>query len=137
MELNDILSGAEDQNRGRWFELLHPVTGAATGLRLLVAGPDSRVQAEALALMTDDLSEAADDQGRVSGSDRAECHRRLLARCILDWRVTEGGEPLPYSHDRAKRLLAVAWVKAQVDAFAANRAVYFWPADKGAADAAA
>lgn len=66
MELNDILSGAEDQNRGRWFELLHPVTGAATGVRLLVAGPDSRVQAEALALMTDDLSEAADDQGRVT-----------------------------------------------------------------------
>lgn len=127
MELNDVLSGVEDQDRGRWFPLLHPVTGEATGLRLKVAGPDSRVQARALAIMTDDLAELADATGRVSGEDRAKAHVQLLARIILDWDVKEGGEPLPYTFDRAVRLLSVAWVKAQADAFAASRRAYFEP----------
>lgn len=137
MELNDILSTAEDQNRGRWFELLHPVKGEATGVQLLVAGPDSRVQAEAMALMTDELAEAADHDGRVPGRARAECHKRLIARCVLDWKASEGGEPVPFSFDRVLRLLSVGWVRSQVDVFAGNRAVYFWPASAGASNAAA
>lgn len=135
MELHEILSTVEDQDRGRWFELLHPVTGAPVSVSVRVAGPDSRVQAVAMALMTDELAEAADMDGRVPGSARAEVRRRFLGRCILDWRVTEGGEPIPYTFDRGQRLLAVAWVMAQVDAFAGARAIYFQPA--GGADAAA
>lgn len=134
MELSDILSMTEDQSRGRWFELMHPVTGAPAGVAVLVAGPDSRVQAEAMALMTDDLAEVAGPDGRVAGKDRAEVHRRFLARCVLDWRAKEGGEELPFNHDRIMRLLAVAWVREQVNAFAVNRSVYFFA---GASDAAA
>ena len=133
MELHDVLSMVEDQDRGKWFPLLHPVTGAETGLRLRVAGPDSRAQARALALMTDELAELADASGRVSGEDRAKAHVHLLARIILDWDVKEGGEPIPFTFERAARLLSVAWVKAQADGFAASRRVYF----EGAADAAA
>jgi hypothetical protein len=135
MQLNDILSGVEDQERGRWFPLLHPVTGEATAVALLVAGPDSRVQANAMVAMTDELAEMADLEGRVSGKDRAEVHRRFLARCVLDWKATEAGEPIPFKFDRMMRLLGVAWVKAQADAFAGNRAVYYFPEVK--ADAAA
>lgn len=135
MQLHEILSTVEDQDRGRWFELLHPVTGAPVSVSLCIAGPDSRVQAVAMAIMTDELAEAADIDGRVPGAARADLHRRFLGRCILDWRVTEGGEPVPYAFDRGQRLLAVAWVKAQVDAFAGSRAVYFQPA--GGADAEA
>ena len=134
MDLSEILSNVEDQQRGRWFELLHPVTGAPVGVSLLIAGPDSRVQAEALAIMTDELAEVSDDHGRVSGAARAECHRRLLARCVLDWRATEEGEPLAFTHERLLRLLSVAWVKAQIDTFAGNRSVYHWPEDKGGED---
>lgn len=128
MQFSDILNGAEDQQRGRWFKLLHPVTGAETAVSLLVAGPDSGVQAQALVAMTDELAEMADPDGRVSGKDRAEVHRRFLARCVLDWKASEGGEPIPFTFDRLLRLIAVAWVKSQLDAFAANRAVYYFPA---------
>ena len=129
---SDILAQAEDQNRGKWFPLLHPVTGAATGISFLVAGPDSRVAAEALALMTDDLAEAADENGRVRGKDRAAIHAKMLARCILDWKAEEGGEPVPFSFAAVLRLLAVGWVKAQADTFAGARSVHF-----GGDDAAA
>lgn len=135
MQLNDILAGVEDQQRGRWFALLHPVTGEATDVMLLVAGPDSATQAGAMVAMTDELAELADLDGRVAGKDRADVHRRFLARCVLDWKATEGGEPIPFKFDRLLRLLAVAWVKSQVDAFAGNRAVYYFP--EAATDAAA
>lgn len=130
---SDILAQSEDQDRGKWFPLLHPVTGKPVGIDLLVAGPDSRRAGEAMALMTDDLAEAADDRGRVKGADRETIYRRMLARCVLDWRAEEAGEPVRFSHDAILRLLAVAWVKAQADSFAAARSVYF----AGGTDAAA
>lgn len=126
MRLEDVLSIRAEADRGRWFTLLHPVTGEDTGLALQIAGPDSDRQARAQAQMVDDLAEVADPQtGRVSGADRAACHLDLLVRCIIGWRVEEGGEPVPFTEARAKRLLSVAWVRMQVDAFAGTRAVYF------------
>lgn len=130
---SDILAQAEDQDRGKWFPLLHPVTGAETGISLLVAGPDSRRQADALALLTDDLADLADEAGRVNGAGRAAAHRRMLARCVLDWKAEEEGQPVPFNFSAVLRLLGVAWVKAQVDTFAAARSVYF----PGGGDAAA
>ena len=124
MQLNDVLGMVEDQNRGRWFQLLHPVTGAPIEISVLVAGPDSRVQADAAAQMVDDLAEVAQGDGRVRGADRAQVHRLYLSRCVLDWRVTDGGEPVPFNQGRIMKLLGVAWVKAQIDAFAVNRGVY-------------
>lgn len=133
MTPNEILSNAEDQDRGRWFSLLHPVTGKAVGIALLVAGPDSRRAAEAAALLVDDLAEAADDTGRVSGAARAEAHSRMLARLCLGWDAIEDGSEIPFSFDRIKRLLAVAWVKSQLDSFAASRSPYFLGAEDAAA----
>lgn len=126
MELNDILSTVEDQDRGRWFNILHPVTGAATAVSMLIAGPDSRVQAEAAAIMTDELAEASDDQGRVSGAARTDIRRRFLARCVRDWKVREGGEDIPFGFAAVLRIMGVAFVAAQVDAYAGNRSVYFF-----------
>ena len=71
MRLEDVLSIKAEADRGRWFTLLHPVTGEDTGLALQIAGPDSDRQARAQAQMVDDLAEVADPQtGRVSGADR-------------------------------------------------------------------
>lgn len=132
MNVEEILNGVEDQSKGRWFELLHPVTGAGTAIRLRVIGPDSRGQAEALAMMTDELADAADDVGRVSGRDRERIRQQFLARCVVE--VEIDAEPGTNLRGQALilRLLGVAWVRAQVDTFAINRAVYF----AGAADAA-
>ncbi|MFO1202980.1 MAG: hypothetical protein U1E58_10140 [Tabrizicola sp.] len=122
---SDILAQAEDQDRGRWFQLMHPVTGAPVGISLLVTGPDSRKAAEVAALMVDDLAEAADELGRVRGKDRAEIQRRALARRVLDWKAEEEGKAVPFSHAALLRLLIVGWVQAQVDTFCGARAPWF------------
>lgn len=61
MQPDDIRFNADDQDRGRWFDLRHPATGNTTGIRVRLAGPDSATQARARLQMVDDLAELADD----------------------------------------------------------------------------
>ncbi|MEF9601115.1 hypothetical protein O4J55_01830 [Paracoccus sp. PXZ] len=125
MQLNDILSNAEDQDRGRWFDLLDPVTGKPTGIRFLIAGPDSATQARARLKMVDDLAAAADDEGRVSAEAREKCRLNSLGRCVLGWEIAEDGEPVPFNHANVLRVLRAAqWVHQQVDAMAGDRAAF-------------
>lgn len=125
MELNDIRDFSADQERGQWFELADPVTGKATSLRLKVAGPDSEVQNRARLKLADDLADVADAEGRVSAEARERARIDSLARCVLAWEVTEEGKPVPFNHSNIVRLLrAAAWVQAQVDSFASDRAAF-------------
>ncbi len=131
MQLSEILSTVDDQSAGRWFDVLQPVTGAPIGLRLRLAGPDSRQQSEALCMMTDELAEAADETGRVTGQDRELIRRRFLARIVLDWEASDEGKPVPFAFPAVLRLMGVAFVRSQVDAYGASRAIYFAGADDG------
>lgn len=125
MELNEILADAQDQDRGREFELHDPVTGKPTGIRLRIAGPDSATQNRARLQLSDDLAEAADPTGRVSAADREKLRIKCLAACVLGWEIEEDGEPVPFSQANVIRLLkAAAWVQAQVDDFASNRSAF-------------
>lgn len=125
MQLNDIEAEAQDQDRGRDFPLLDPVTGKATGITLRIAGPDSATQARARLQMVDDLAEAADDEGRVSAAAREKARLNSLARCVLGWDVKEDGQSVPFTHANVLRLLrAATWVQAQVDGFASDRAAF-------------
>lgn len=125
MQLNDILADAQDQDRGRDFDLLDPVTGKATGITLRIAGPDSATQARARLQLTDDLAEAADDEGRVNAAAREKARLNCLARCVLGWDIKEDGEAVPFTHANVVRLLrAASWVQAQVDGFAGDRAAF-------------
>ncbi len=125
MQLHDMLAMTEDQDRGRWFDLLHPVSGKPTGMRIKLAGPDSATQARARILMADDLSDYADLDGRVSGEARETCRVRFLARCVLDWEVSEHDKILPLSFEAVIRLLrAGTWAQAQIDAIAADRRAF-------------
>lgn len=125
MQLNDILADAQDQDRGRDFELADPVTGKPTGIILRIAGPDSATQARARLQLTDELAEAMDTDGRVSGADRERARLNTLARCVLGWTITEDDAPVPFNHAGVVRLLkAATWVQAQVDGFAADRAAF-------------
>lgn len=122
MQLDDILSHSADQDRGRWFDLADPLTGKPTGIRLLIAGPDSATQARGRLKLVDDLADAADDTGRVSAQARERCRMISLASCVLAWEIFEGGQPVPFSHANVMRLLKSAhWVQAQIDAFAGER----------------
>lgn len=125
MQLDDIRSLSADQDRGHWFDLVDPVTGTATGIRLKVAGPDSEVQNRARLRLADDLSEVADAEGRVSAEARERARIDSLARCVLAWEISEDDQPVPFTHANVVRLLkAAAWVQAQVDAFASDRASF-------------
>jgi hypothetical protein len=125
MQLNDILMSSQDQDRGREFELLDPVSGKATGIKLRIAGPDSATQSRARLQVTDDLADAADDDGRIDAAAREKARLNCLARCVLGWEIEEDGEPLPFNHANVVRLLkAAAWVHAQVDTFAGDRAAF-------------
>ncbi|WP_126974645.1 hypothetical protein [Frigidibacter oleivorans] len=122
MQLNDILANAEDQDRGRWFDLADPFTGQPAGIRLRIAGPDSATQGRSRLKLVDELAEAADTDGRVSAEARERARINSLARCVLAWEIEEEGQPVPFSHANVVRLLrAAAWVQAQVDAFAGDR----------------
>lgn len=125
MQLDDIRAFSADQDRGVWFDLLDPVTGQKTGIRLKVAGPDSEVQNRARLRLADDLSDVANAEGRVSAEARERARIESLARCVLDWEISEAGEPLPFNQSNVVRVLkAGAWVQAQVDSFASDRAAF-------------
>lgn len=122
MQLDDIAGNVADQERGRWFDLLEPVTGAPTGIRFRCAGPDSETQHKARLKLSDALAEMADPDGRVTAAQREKARIDALASCVLGWEITEDGQPLPFTHKNVVRVLSLAfWVQAQVDAFAADR----------------
>lgn len=122
MQLSEVMNLTEDQERGQWLDLLNPYDGTPIGVRLLIAGPDSRTQAKARLLMTDELSDLADEHGHVSAEVRETAFLRFLARCVLNWEASEGGQAVPFSFDAMLRLLkAGRWVREQADDFAGSR----------------
>lgn len=121
MQLEDILANVADQDKGAWFELADPVSGAATGIKLKIAGPDSATQHRAHLALTDEMAEMADADGRISAENRERASLNLLARCVLDWEITEEGEPVPFDTKNLLRILRIPWVRAQVDLFAGDR----------------
>lgn len=122
MQLNDILSNAEDQEKGRWFDLVDPFTGQPTGIRFRIAGPDSETQNKARLKLADELTALADDDGRVSAEAREKARLNSLARCVLAWEIEEDGKPVPFNHANLLRVLkAASWVQAQIDAYASDR----------------
>ncbi len=128
MQLNEITGNAEDQDRGAWLELADPWTGKVTGIRLLMAGPDSATQANAALRLADDLADAMDMDGRVTAENREIARMRNLARCVRAWEVSEDGKPVPFTFENTLRLLRAAkWVQIQVDAFAADRRNFATP----------
>lgn len=128
MQLDAIEANSADQDRGRWFDLMDPVTGEQTGIRLRLAGPDSATQGRARLAMVDELAEAADDEGKITAAQREKIRLKSLASCVLDWEISEDGEALPFKQANVLRLLRSArWVEEQVDAMAGNRAAFRGP----------
>jgi hypothetical protein len=122
MDLNDILGNIADQDRGREIELADPVTGAPTGIKFRVAGPDSDVQRRARLALADELAEMAGADGRVTAEQREKASVNMLARCVLGWEIEEDGKPIPFSQKACIRVLSAGiWIRAQVDAFAGDR----------------
>jgi hypothetical protein len=125
VQLNEIIADAQDQDRGREFELHDPVTGEPTGIKLRIAGPDSATQNRAKLTLADALADHADEVGRVSAATRERLRIECLAACVLGWEIEEDGKPIPFSQGNVVRFLrAATWVQAQVDAFADDRSAF-------------
>ncbi|MCA0257128.1 MAG: hypothetical protein LCH47_11100 [Proteobacteria bacterium] len=122
MTLEDINANLVDQDRGRWLDVLDPWEGKPIGLKLLMAGPDGDVQRKARIAMMDELSEASDAEGKVSFEQREKARINCLARAVVNFEVSEAfAAGLPFSHKAVLKLLGVAWIQAQADAFAGDR----------------
>lgn len=125
MDLSDIAGNIADQDRGRELEIVNPATGEPIGIKFRIAGPDSETQHRARLRLADDLAEMADDEGRVTAEQREKARIACLARCVLGWEIEEDGQPLPFSHKNAVRVLSMAlWLQVQVDAFASDRRAF-------------
>ncbi|MGN7829610.1 hypothetical protein ACTJJ8_23025 [Agrobacterium radiobacter] len=129
MTLDAILSNLIDQDKGRWLELVDPWEAKPIGVRLLIAGPDSATQNKSRILMMDELASAADVDGRASFEAREKARINSLARCVLAWEVAPAfGLDAKFGHAAVVKVLQVAWIQQQVDAFAGDRLHFRSPA---------
>lgn len=125
MTLDDILANIADQDRGRPLDIVDPWSGKPIGMRWFIAGPDSNTQRRARIEMMDELVERAEPNGIASAEDREKARINCLAKCVLRWEFESGLEPIEFGHKNVVRFLdAGAWLQAQVDAFAADRAQF-------------
>lgn len=123
MTLDEINSNLVDQDKGRWLEVVDPWDGKPTGLRLLIAGPDSETQNKARIAMMDELAAAADADGKASFEAREKARINCLARCVINWDIAaDFGLNAKFGHAAVVKVLQVAWIQQQADAFAADRA---------------
>jgi hypothetical protein len=124
MLMSDVLDNAVEQDKGAMLELVHPVTGAATGLKLWIAGPDSDTARRAEIALADELADMADEAGMVTGDQRAKARLNALARLVLRWEVADEEGMVIFSQKNLLQLLKVNWVRQQVDAFGDDRSNY-------------
>lgn len=140
LDLGLIFNAQGDQEAGTWFHLLHPLSGEPIGVRVKVAGPDSKIQNAARHEMEDAMIEATRrvskyrKEGIAPASEREEIAIKMLARCIVDIEAMEGGKPMRLSLENAEKIIRIgSWARAQIDAFAADYRPYY-PVETKAAE---
>jgi hypothetical protein len=122
MDLSEARSNIVDQDKGRWLDVIDPWSGKPTGMRFLLAGPDSETQRRSRIAMMDEIAEAAGSDGGISFEAREAARIGCLARCALDWQIEDEGKPVPFTHKNVVRVLkGIQWIQVQVDAFAGDR----------------
>lgn len=120
MNYSDVIDNARDQERGADLNLIAPWDGTPTGMVFTIVGPDSETARKADIAFADELAEMADHDGRVSAENRAQARLNALARRVIRWQIEEAGQPVPLTTKAVLTLLAVGWVRDQVDAFAGD-----------------
>lgn len=110
-------------------DILHPRTGAFTGMRVEVAGVDSAAYRAAEREQRNRRLQLLQLGNRSAlTAEEAEADAlELLARCTVSWSgVREGSVEAPCTPDNVRRLyLAYPWLRRQVDEAMADRARFF------------
>ena len=103
------------------IELKHPVTGAALGASITLAGPEHPARKAIDFARQRKLRAAIAKSGKLEVTDPADDELDLvdkLAACILGWRgMSDAGQDLPYSREAAARLYAregLGWLRQQL-----------------------
>ena len=126
MDLSEVFATTDAQEAGSYFELTDPVRGQATGIKLLIAGPDSKVSKAALLNLERESQRASGRNGAVAGERRDQLMEEFLCKVVLGWEAKEKGKPVPFTEENLLRLIrAGMWVRAQIDGFAGDRTPYF------------
>ncbi len=126
MDLSELTKLAADQDAGHTFELFNPENGAPVGIKVTVAGPDSERTRKAYFHMQREITRLSARKNGLTPEKREELSADFLFAVTMGWEVKEGGKELPFTKENFARLMkAGAWVRAQIDTFAGDRAPYF------------
>lgn len=122
MDIGKILLSAKKQNDGIWYDALHPVTGAKIDMRFKICGPDSKVQREERFKLEDFFNRKIKNApAPITAGEKDAAIVKFLASVIIDWEVTENGNPLRFSEENKIKLInAGTWLRAQIDSFAGH-----------------
>lgn len=110
------------QESGTEVVISHPKTGDPIGISMMVAGPDSKRQKAATALI---VAERAELKLRKITAARLEDEtNRITAASIISWRgVVENGKEISYSPSVALGLMVrYPFIREQVSAYSSDRA---------------
>lgn len=110
------------QEAGTKVTITHPGTGEPLGPVMLVAGPDSKRQKAATALI---IAERSDLRLRKITAARLEDEsNRIAAASIISWTgVIEGGNEIEYSPSVALGLLTrYPFIREQISTYSGDRA---------------
>lgn len=116
---NDLASA---QEKGTEVQITHPGSGEPLGIVMMVAGPDSKRQKAATALI---IAERAELRLRkITGARLEEEGNRIAAASIISWTgVMEGGKELEYSPSVALGLLTrYPFIREQISSYSGDRA---------------
>lgn len=122
LDLNEFSGLISSQDSGTEVEITHPRTGEPIGITMLIAGPDSKRQKAATALIVAERAELR--LRKITAARLEEESNRIAAASIISWSgVTEGGKELEYSPSVALGLLArYPFIREQIEVIRNDRA---------------
>lgn len=121
-DLGSLGSLIKSQEAGTEVQITHPGTGEPLGIVMQVAGPDSKRQKAATALV---IAERAELRLRkITAARMEEEGNRIAAASIISWKgVMENGEEIEYSPSTALGLLTrYPFIREQIVAYSSDRA---------------
>ena len=112
------------------LDILHPLTGEATGTRVEVASTDSttyRVAEREQRNRRLQQLQLGNRRVALTAEESEADSLEMLVRCTVSWSgVREGGVALPFTPENVRRVYtAYPWLRRQVDEAMADRARFF------------
>jgi hypothetical protein len=123
-DLSSLSDLTPAQEVGTEVKILHPGTGEPTGIVMQVAGPDSKRQKNATALIIGERSELR--LRKITAARLEDESIRIAAASIISWSgVIENGEEIEYSPSVALGLLTrYPFIREQIASYSNDRAKF-------------